>query len=244
MDVGNTLYGSACSVLVCTIYLACYWKCSKWIHWICVCHTKAVTSPAWMPFRFVQNLEIFSYMLSENSLLIDVRYLCGVSLFNCVVVTSAFSFSSEIVWIFGIIIIRENNTLVLTMIETHHVWVAGLLFLNGDTESLMKLISGLKSASEQEPEVVPIRHVAVLSSMGYLCTPWCIAETLRNRMSMVIFILELLAALGFGIKSFSCSTIMKLLDCWSFGHVGQVFVVWLQLLNSLRRAANGPLIDR
>lgn len=92
MDVGNTLYGSACSVLVCTIYLACYWKCSKWIHWIRVCHTKAVTSPAWMPFRFVQNHEIFSYMLSENSLLIDVRYLCGVSLSNCVVVTSTFSF--------------------------------------------------------------------------------------------------------------------------------------------------------
>lgn len=112
------------------------------------------------------------------------------------------------------------------MVKAYYVWVAGLLFLNGDTESLMTLISGLKNASEQEPEVVPIRHIAVLSSMGYLCNPWCMAETVQSRMSMVIFILEHLAALGvLGSKYFSCSMIIQLLNCWSFGYVAQVFVV-------------------
>lgn len=74
--------------------------------------------------------------------------------------------------------------------------MTGLLFLNGDTVSLMTFVSGLKNASEQEVDAVPIRHVAVLSSMGYLCTPQSLAEILQSRMSMVIFPLVHLAALA------------------------------------------------
>nr|XP_024360975.1 uncharacterized protein LOC112275138 isoform X1 [Physcomitrium patens] len=62
---------------------------------------------------------------------------------------------------------------------------SGLLFLGADMESLTKMITGLKSASEQELEVLPIRHVTVLSSLGYLCTPGSMAETLHSRISMV-----------------------------------------------------------
>lgn len=81
------------------------------------------------------------------------------------------------------------------MIDAYCVWLAGLLFLGADMESLTKMITGLKSASEQELEVLPIRHVTVLSSLGYLCTPGSMAEILHSRISMVRFILSRLATL-------------------------------------------------
>ena len=69
----------------------------------------------------------------------------------------------------------------------------------------MSLVSSLKNASEQELEVLPIRLVSVLSSMGYLCTPESMAEILQSRMSMVIFLLVYLATLSIlGSHFFSC----------------------------------------
>jgi hypothetical protein len=112
------------------------------------------------------------------------------------------------------------------MIEFCSFWVAGLLFLNGDTKSLMTLVSGLKNASEQELEVVPIRHVAVLSSLGYLCTPQSMAEILQSRMSMVIFLNVHLAALAIlGSHFFSCSMMTQPSHSWFYDRVLQVFVV-------------------
>lgn len=101
----------------------------------------------------------------------------------------------------------------------------------------MTLISGLKSASVQELEPVPIRHIAMLSSLGYLCTSSWIAEAIQSRMAMVLFILQHLATLCI-LQSNSYDHHIA-----DLGHAGRfVFLKYYVLYTSIRAVNDRQVI--